>query len=142
MKIKGEEVTANCLVGKVLLSRSINREGLKAAMQIAWRPIKEVKIESLGDNIFLFKFASEEEKKRVFMGGLWHFDIALIVLTEPTGIGDIKNQSFTHATFWVQIQNISIMCMNKEAIQKLGENISAVKEIDTDKVRECIGQFA
>lgn len=101
MKIKGEEVTANRLMGKVLISRSINREGLMAAMQIAWRPIKEVKIESLGDNIFLFKFASEEEKKRVLMGGLWHFDIALIVLTKPTGIGDIKNQSFTHATFWV-----------------------------------------
>lgn len=59
MRIKGEEVAANCLVGKVLLSRSINREGLKAAMQIAWRTVKEVKIESMGDNIFLFKFASE-----------------------------------------------------------------------------------
>lgn len=65
MRIKGEEVAANCLVGKVLLSRSINREGLKAAMQIAWRTMKEVKIESMRDNIFLFKFASEEEKKRV-----------------------------------------------------------------------------
>ncbi|KAH9698768.1 DUF4283 domain-containing protein [Citrus sinensis] len=142
MKIKGEEVAANSLVGKVLLSRSINREGLKVAMQTAWRTVKEVKIESVGDNIFLFKFASEEEKKRVLMGGLWHFDRALIVLTEPTGIGDIKNQSLTHTTFWVQIHNIPIMCMNKEAIQKLGEKIATVKEVETDEAGECIGQFA
>ncbi|KAH9697633.1 zinc knuckle protein [Citrus sinensis] len=142
MKIKGEEVAANCLVGKVLTSRSINKEGLKAAMQMAWRTVKEVKIESMGDNIFLFKFASEEEKKMVLMGGPWHFDRALIVLTKPIGIGDIKNQSFTHTTFWVQIHNIPIMCMNKEAIQKLGEKIGIVKEVETDEAGECIGQFA
>ena len=59
MRIKGEEVAANCLVGKVLLSRSINGEGLKATMQTAWRTVKEEKIESMADNIFLFKFGSE-----------------------------------------------------------------------------------
>lgn len=72
MKIHGERVAANCLVGKVLLRRGINKEGLKTAMQLAQRTVKEVKVESMGDNIFLFKFASEEEKKRVFMGGGGH----------------------------------------------------------------------
>lgn len=50
MKIKGEKLAANCLIGKVLLTKGINREGLKAAMQQAWRIVKEVKIESMGDN--------------------------------------------------------------------------------------------
>lgn len=99
MKIKGEEVAAHCLMGKVLTSRSLNKDGLKAAMQLAWRTVKVVKVESMGDNIFLFKFAAEEPKKRVLMGGPWHFDKALIVLTEPTGIDDIKTQSFTHTPF-------------------------------------------
>lgn len=75
-------------------------------MQQAWRTVREVKIESMGDSTFLFKFASEEENKRVFIGGPWYFDRALLVLSEPAGIGDIKNQSFTHTTFWVQIHNI------------------------------------
>ena len=64
MKIKGGEMAANCLVGKVLLSQSINIEALKAVIQQAWKTIKEVKIESMGDNILLFKFASEKEKKK------------------------------------------------------------------------------
>ena len=76
------------------------------------------------------------------MGGPWHFDRALIVLIEPSDIGDIKNQSFMHTTFWVQIHNILIMCMNKEAIEKLGEKISGIKEIETDEAGDCIGQFA
>ena len=55
IKIHGERVVANCLVGKVLLRRGINKEGLKTAMQLAGRTVKEVKVESMGDNIFLFK---------------------------------------------------------------------------------------
>lgn len=34
------------------------------------------------------------------------------------------------------------MCMNKEAIQKLGEKINTVKEIETDETGEFICQFA
>lgn len=79
--------------------------------------MKEVKIESMGDNIFLFKFATEEEKKRVFMRRPWHFDISLLVLSEPAGIGDIKNKSFT------QVYNTPIMYMIRDAIQKFGEKI-------------------
>ncbi|KAH9680286.1 zinc knuckle protein [Citrus sinensis] len=141
IKIKGEKLAANCLLGKVLVTKGINREGLKAAMQQAWRTTKEVKIESMGDNIFMFKFVTKEEKKRVLMGGPWHFDRALIVLTEPTGIGNIKNQSFTHTSFLVQIHNVPIMCMDKESMQKLSEKIGIVKEVDTDEIGECNGQF-
>lgn len=32
--------------------------------------------------------------------------------------------------------------MNKEVIQKLGEKIGTVKEIESDEIGECIGQFA
>lgn len=76
------------------------------------------------------------------MGGPWHFDRSLLVLAEPAGIGDINDQTFTHSTFWVQIHNIPILCMNKEAIQKLGGKIGEVLEVETDEAGECIGQFA
>lgn len=60
MKIKREEMVANYLVGKVLLSQSINREGLKAAMQQVWKTVKEVKIDQitvcLGLSNYLFWF--------------------------------------------------------------------------------------
>lgn len=48
MKITGEKIAANSLVGKVLLTRGVSREGLKAATQQAWRTVKEVKIERWG----------------------------------------------------------------------------------------------
>lgn len=69
MKVKGEKLAAHCLIGKILQTRSVPCEGLRAAMQQAWRTTKEMKVESIGDNIFIFKFASESEKKRALYGG-------------------------------------------------------------------------
>ena len=113
LKNKKEQMMAGCLVGKVMLTKGVNKEGLKAALQQVWRTFKEVKIESLGNNIFMFRFVEEADKKRVLKGGPWHFDRALIVLTEPWGIGEVAKQSFTHTSFWVQIHRMPIKCMVK-----------------------------
>lgn len=123
MKEMGEKIRAGCLVGKVLLNRAIKKEGLKAALLLVWKTMKEVKIEELGENIFIFQFGSKAEKRKVFAGGPWHFDKVLIVLTEPAGIGELKRQDFIHVSFWVQILNVPIMCMNTETIKELGEAI-------------------
>ena len=99
LETKKEKMLAGCLVGKVLLTRGVSKEGLKTALQQVWRIFKEVKIESLGNNIFMFKFAEEAGKKKLLTGGPWHFDRALIVLMEPKGIGEVTKQSFTHTSF-------------------------------------------
>lgn len=68
MKLKGEKLTAHCLVGKILQTRSVSWKGIRAVMQQAWKSTKELKVESLGDNIFILTFASENEKKRILYG--------------------------------------------------------------------------
>ncbi|KAH9657474.1 putative reverse transcriptase/RNA-dependent DNA polymerase [Citrus sinensis] len=40
MKEKGSKAIAGCLVGKILLARGVNREGLKVALHQAWRTIQ------------------------------------------------------------------------------------------------------
>ena len=116
IKEKGEMLAAHCLIGKILLNRGIHIEGLRNAMRQVWKTFREVKIERLGEKFFMFKFGTEEDKKRVFSGGPWHFDNALIVFSEPMGVGDVKKQSFTHTSFWVQLHNVPLMCMDKYAI--------------------------
>ena len=139
---KKELMMAGCLVGKVMLAKGVNKEGLKAALQQVWRTFKEVKIESVGNNIFMFKFAEEADKKRVLKGGPWHFDRALIVLAEPRGIGEVAKQSFTHTSFWVQIRNVPLACMDKDFLRELGEKLGSVEEVQTDDNGDCIGEYA
>ena len=110
-------------------------------MQWVWRTSQEVKIEKLGNNVFMFKFGSEVYKRSIMVGGTWHFDRALIVLTEPAGIRDIKKQDFSHVSFWVQIYDVPIMCMSKEMAAELGKVIGKEDEVETDAVGECFGQF-
>ncbi|KAL9417008.1 hypothetical protein AB3S75_040075 [Citrus x aurantiifolia] len=141
MKTNGEKILAGCLVGKVLHTRDVSIEGLKMAMQRVWRTSREVKIEKLGDNVFMFKFGSEVDKRSIMVGGPWHFDRAFIALTEPAGIRDIKKQDFSHVSFWVQIHDVPIMCMSKDMAAELGKVIGKVKEVETDAAGECFGQF-
>ena len=55
MRAKGEKIVAGCLLGKVMTNKSVNKEGLKIALQQAWQNIREVKIESLGIMYSCFK---------------------------------------------------------------------------------------
>ncbi|KAK9190464.1 hypothetical protein WN943_019069 [Citrus x changshan-huyou] len=114
MKSKGEQIVTGCLVGKVLTNKSVNKEGLKIALQQAWQNKREVKVESVGDNV------------------------ALIVFTELKGIEDLAKQSFTHVSFWVQLQNVPIMCMDRRTISELGEAIGKVEEVETDANGDCM----
>lgn len=66
MEEKGLKIAANCLVGKIALNKGVHI-GLRATMQQVWRSIKEFKVESPRNNVFIFKFNSKEEKKRWFM---------------------------------------------------------------------------
>lgn len=66
------------------------------------------------------------------ISGLWHFNNALIVFTEPIGIGDISKQSFTRTSFWVQLQNVPTMCMDKKILTEIGRAIGRVEEVEMD----------
>lgn len=141
MKRKGEKIVAGCLVGKVLLNREVPVERIKSTLQTVWKTMREVKIEELGENIFLFKFGAEVDKRKILSGGPWHFENGLIILKEPVGIGEITKQDFTHVSFWVQIHNVPIMCRDTKTIQELGEAIGRVEEVGTDDNGDCFGKY-
>ena len=64
---------ANSLVGRILLARSIHTEEVKTALAQAWETIKEVKVEILGNNMFLFKFGLEIDNRKVMAGRIVAF---------------------------------------------------------------------
>lgn len=77
-------------------------------------------MESLGDNKFIFYFSSDLDKRKVLANEPWSFEKSLIVSSKVFGIGYVSKQSFTHASFWVQIHSIPVMCMNHEIGVQLG----------------------
>lgn len=65
-------------------------------------------------------------------GGPWHFDRALIALQEPSGIGNVIEQPFSHVLFWAYLQNVPLMCADSSTIRETGSNIGKVDIIATD----------
>lgn len=49
--------------------------------------------------MYSFSSLGQRKKRRVLMGGPWHFDRALLVLSELRGISDINEQYFMHTSF-------------------------------------------
>lgn len=69
MEEKGGRIMANSLIEKILLTRSIHTEGIRIALVHAWKTTKEVKVENMGNDIFIFKFGLEVDKRKVMAGG-------------------------------------------------------------------------
>lgn len=141
MKEKGAKIVAGCLMGKIFTTRSISHEGVRIALQQVWRPTGVVKVESLRNKIFMFKFSLGEDKRRVLSGGPWHFDHALIVLQEPCGIGNVTEQSFSHVSLWVQLHNVPLMCMDTSTIHEIKAKIGKVEDVATDATGDCFGAY-
>lgn len=54
---------------------------------------------------------------------------------------EISKQSSTHTSFWVQLQNVPIMCMDNEILMETGGAIGKVEEVGTDANEDVMGQI-
>ncbi|KAL5792215.1 hypothetical protein ACOSP7_000809 [Xanthoceras sorbifolium] len=48
---------------------------------------------------------------------------------------------FRMVDFWIQLHNIPLFCMTKEAGLQLGSKVGKVKDIDTGASGDCMGKF-
>ena len=62
------------LVGKILVNKAINKNAVKAILLKAWSTAKGVQIVDVSNNIYLFKFAAEGDRKRVIELGPWNIE--------------------------------------------------------------------
>ncbi|KAL5862997.1 hypothetical protein ACOSQ3_000511 [Xanthoceras sorbifolium] len=137
----GERKLALCLVGKILTTKLINRDVFRAIIPKIWRTTQTFIIENVKENVFVFQFQNQADKRRVLMGGPWSFDKCLIVLEEPLGDGKFLDMGFTNVQFWVQLHNVPLVCMTKEIGWALGSKIGRVMDIDVGATGDCLGRF-
>lgn len=132
----------NCLVGRVLTSRSVNREAFRSSMARLWGLDQdtEIQIESLEKNRFVFHFPNVQTKRRILLDGPWHFNRALIVFEEP-GLEELRNLQFKFVDFWVQIHNVPVACMSERMGMMIGKMIGDVRELDGGATGSCLGKF-
>ena len=101
-----DDQIALCLVGKLHITTSFNKEAMKNTMCNAWKASKGLIIKDLDANLFIFQFFSMGDKAQVLNDGPWPFDGHLLLLREMTGMEQPLEMQFEYARFWVKVYEL------------------------------------
>jgi hypothetical protein len=127
---EAREVVGKCLVGKLWTEKKVNRKAFKNVMTSVWRLEGRIKYKDLRDNIWLFEFTDEAEKRRILEGRPWTYDRQMLVLNEYDGRTPPSQLEFKQSPFWVQVHDMPIVCMNKAVGTKIGSSMGTLEDVD------------
>lgn len=105
----------------------------------AWKTREGLEVETVGKNMFLFKFECKKDRKWVLKNGPWFFDKQLLILEEPTAKLRTTEVELKNVAFWVRFINLPMGYRNKRAAEKLGNDLGQFLEVDCDKDEQCWG---
>ena len=61
-------IAGKCLIGKVWTDKNVNQEAFKMVFSNIWHIVGSVKFKELINNIWLFEFSDDGDKRRVLDG--------------------------------------------------------------------------
>ena len=123
-------VVGKCLVGKVWADKIVNKEAFKSVLSTIWRTAWGVKFKDFKDNVWLFEFSDQIDKRRVMDGMPWSFDRQNLVLNEFDGSIPLSQLEFNRFPFWIQVHDMPLICMNKSVGTKIGNSLGELVEVD------------
>ena len=119
-KVEPEPFT---LAAKFLTKRVINVESVARTFRPLWRSENDVQIKDMGDNIIFFLFEDECDLGRVLEHEPWTYDKHLVVFEKVTANVPISALAFQFTTFWIQIHDLPIQCLNQQTRDAIGKSL-------------------
>lgn len=118
------------IIGKIQAERIINKEVLRSTLVKIWKTSKIFTVINIRPNLFLIKFESHSNKKRVLQNRPWLFSSFLFVLKQLNGCIPPSKMNFNTKVFWVHMHILPITCMNAKLGSQIGKNIGNVTKYD------------
>ncbi|OMO90520.1 reverse transcriptase [Corchorus capsularis] len=130
--VDGEDgnVVRHYLLGKLMLKKPVNVEGLRNVMYQAWRLEGDLIVQEVGVRLFLFQFEDPLEKDRVLVSQPWSFKKVLLVLKEYDGVLPPESVQFNKCPFWVRVFDLPLRLQNERVGVAVGEAAGEVLDID------------
>ena len=120
---KKAELDTFTLAAKFLTKRVVNVESVAHTFRPLWRSEKDVQIKDMGDNILFFNFEDECDLDRVLEHEPWIYDKHLVVFEKVTTNVPISSLAFQFTTFWIQIHELPVQCLNQETRDAIGSSL-------------------
>lgn len=112
-----------CLVGTFLTQKPIRFIIMRERLATIWELVKGEAIKEVEKGVFVFQFFHILDLQKVVNGGPWYFDNYLLLMGR-IGEGEMPSQvPLFHATFWIQVHDLSMGFMSMEIGKALGNFI-------------------
>ena len=79
--------------------------------------------------------------QKILSQGPSSFDKYLIGLYKPGSKESVNDANFDTASFWIQIHNLPLSCMNKNNVVAIGNTLDEVEQADASPSRDCRGHY-
>ena len=136
-----KEVFVHRLAGKFLTKRVLNVEAVARTFKPLWKPVGELKIRDIGDNILLFEFDDALDLERVLEYEPWSFDRNLVVFQRAVDAESALTLDYSSATFWMQIHNIPQDLVTQETGESIGNKLGSVVQVADPEDDGTGGEF-
>nr|POE95754.1 hypothetical protein CFP56_43432 [Quercus suber] len=113
------------LVGKFLTKRVLNVDVMARTFKLLWKPIGELKIRDVGDNILLFEFKDILDLERVLEFEPWSYDKHLVIFQKAIDAESAPLLDYSFTTFWMQIHNIPPDLVTQETSESIGSTLGS-----------------
>ena len=121
------------LIGKLVSLKIIPRSHVGLCLQCAWRFVKSLAIADMGPNIFLFKFKTDLDVKKVMDQTPWNINGHPLFLQKWDPEIPLEEINFTHGTYWIQIFGLPPDHMTFANATSIGNWLGQLLEVDHDE---------
>lgn len=134
---KGER----CLIGRVRREKKINKDVFRKSISRLWRTGKPISFKEIQENLWVFEFSDEADKKRVLEGRPWAYERQIMVLDEFNRSVPPSQLKFCHTPCWIQVHNMPLNCMSRMVRKKIGETLGVLEEVNVARDGSVWGRY-
>ncbi|MED6223632.1 hypothetical protein PIB30_075918 [Stylosanthes scabra] len=106
-----------------MADRSFSFELIEGAFTAIWNYLDDLRITSLGDNIYQFFFAKETDLLRVERGFPWLFKQYVIHVQRWNKDSELGASDFSIIPMWIQLWDMPESCKTKEAAANIDQKM-------------------
>lgn len=124
-------------MAKLFTKCKVNIEALSRTLRSMWCSVHIFGVHDFGANIVLILFENEADPPKILAQGPWSFNKYLIGLYKPKEEESVDDATFTKASFWIQIHDLPLWCMNQANAEDIGTTLGTHEQVDVSSTGEC-----
>ncbi|KAJ4850843.1 hypothetical protein Tsubulata_027885 [Turnera subulata] len=112
--------------GKLLSDEVLNNKAVKVAIRKSWRTSAIMDIYGVEENVFIFIFCCQEDKRRISSQDPWTIIGPHMILKEWDPDAIFEEIDFSSSAFWVQVKGLPVQKQTRENAEIIGHSFGKV----------------